>query len=282
MPSSTAHVTGAELRQAFGHFATGVTVVTARDGSGSPWGTTANAVSSVSLDPPLILVCFARESLTLAAIRDTGAFAVNVLAEGQRDLSHAFAGRGAAGDWERVTVPGHEGSPRLRGVLALLDCTVEHRLPGGDHEIVVGRVREAAAGRDVAPLVFYRGGYAALGAPIPPPEAEPVRTRLPSRHGDFTVIALEAAGDQVVALVHGDPGAHADPLVHTHAGCLLGEALGSLLCGCRSELDAKLAAVRERGAGVVLYAKATAACGARREVDPAAAARLLREAGVPA
>ena len=278
MPPSTAQVTGAELRQAIGHFATGVTVVTARDASGSPWGTTANAVSSVSLDPPLILVCFGRDSLTLAAIHETQAFAVNVLGAGQRELSHAFAGRGAAGDWERVTVPGHAGSPRLRGVIAVLDCAVEHRLPGGDHEIVVGRVVEAETAGPAEPLLFYRGAYAGLGAPVP---ERALRTRLPTRHGDFEVVA---ADDHAVALVHGDPAAHPSPLVRTHAGCLLGEALGSLLCDCRAVLDAKLEEVRAHGAGVVLYAKPSAmappACGARREIDPATAARLLEAAGV--
>jgi flavin reductase (DIM6/NTAB) family NADH-FMN oxidoreductase RutF len=155
----------ADFRNAMGHFATGVTVVTSVNADGEPVGTTANAVSSLSLDPPLVLVCFDRSSLTLEAVRSHGAFAVNVLAAPQRHLSANFARRGLAAAWDEVRHrPGPTGSPRLEGVLAALECTVEHYLPGGDHEIVIGRVRdvETSAG-DAAPLVFWRGGYASLG-----------------------------------------------------------------------------------------------------------------------
>ena len=155
----------ADFRRAMGRFATGVTVVTSVDAAGQPVGTTANAVSSLSLDPPLVLVCFDRSSQTLAAVRGHGAFAVNVLAAPQRNLSANFARRGLAAAWDEVQHrPGPTGSPRLAGVLAALECTVEHYLPGGDHEIVVGRVRDVeTTGDDAAPLVFWRGGYASLG-----------------------------------------------------------------------------------------------------------------------
>ena len=158
-------VSAADFRHAIGHFATGVTVVTSVDADGQPVGTTANAVSSLSLDPPLVLVCFDRSSQTLAAVRGHGAFAVNVLAAPQRHLSANFARRGLAAAWDDVQHrPGLTGSPRLAGVLAALECTVEHYLPGGDHEIVVGRVRDVeTTGDDAAPLVFWRGGYASLG-----------------------------------------------------------------------------------------------------------------------
>jgi flavin reductase (DIM6/NTAB) family NADH-FMN oxidoreductase RutF len=155
-----------DFRHAIGHFATGVTVVTSIAADGQPVGTTANAVSSLSLDPTLVLVCFDRASLTLEAVRAHGAFVVNVLAAPQRHLSVNFAHRGLAAAWEGVRHrPGPTGSPRLDGVLAALECTVEHRLPGGDHEIVVGRVREVeTAEGDVAPLLYWRGAYASLGA----------------------------------------------------------------------------------------------------------------------
>ena len=111
---------------------------------GEPVGTTANAVCSLSLDPPLILVCFDRSSLTLAAVRSHGAFAINVLAAPQQHLSANFARRGVAAVWEGVRHrPGRTGSPRLADVLATLECTVEYQVPGGDHEILVGRVRHA-------------------------------------------------------------------------------------------------------------------------------------------
>src|SRR5579862_2063887 len=93
-------VPAAEFRAAMGHFATGVTVVTSVDADGAPVGTTANAVTSLSLDPPLILVCFDLTSVTLAAIRARGAFAVNVLAAEQEHLSSGFARRGLAAAWD--------------------------------------------------------------------------------------------------------------------------------------------------------------------------------------
>jgi flavin reductase (DIM6/NTAB) family NADH-FMN oxidoreductase RutF len=160
-------VTPAALRHAMGHFATGVTVITSVDADGRPVGTTANAISSLSLDPPLLLVCFDRSSQTLAAIETHGAFAVNVLAAPQEDLSANFARRGLAADWDGVPHrPGLTGSPRLHGVLATLECAVEHRLPGGDHEIVIGRVRHAQAGDgEAAPLLFWRGKYVSLKQP---------------------------------------------------------------------------------------------------------------------
>ena len=158
-------VTPAELRHVMGHFATGVTVITSVAPDGRPVGSTANAVSSLSLDPPLLLACFDQSSQTLAAIAAHGAFAVNILAAPQRELSANFARSGRAAGWDGVPhLPGLTGSPRLHGVLATLECTVEHRLPGGDHEIVVGRVRTAVTGDgEGTPLLFWRGRYASLG-----------------------------------------------------------------------------------------------------------------------
>lgn len=164
MEEPAAGITEAEFRYAMGHFATGVSVVTSVGPDGAPVGTTASAVTSLSLDPPLVLVCFDRASLTLHAIAAHGAFAVNVLAAPQRHLSARFARRGLTATWDGVRHrPGRTGSPRLEGVLATLECTVEHRLPGGDHEIVVGRVRAVETGADAAaPLLYWRGGYASL------------------------------------------------------------------------------------------------------------------------
>ena len=159
-----AEVSPAELREAMGHFATGVTVITSVDACGDPVGTTANAVTSLSLDPPLVLVCFDLNSSTLAAIRGHGAFAVNVLGHRQRHLSANFARRGLSAAWDEVTHHrGPTGSPRLADVIAVIECTVEHALPGGDHEIVIGRVRHVATGgEDGTPLLFWRGRYASI------------------------------------------------------------------------------------------------------------------------
>jgi flavin reductase (DIM6/NTAB) family NADH-FMN oxidoreductase RutF len=159
-----AGLAAADFRHAIGHFATGVTVVTSVGPDGEPVGTTANAVSSLSLDPPLILVCFDRSSVTLEAICAHGAFAVNVLAAPQQHLSANFARRGLAAAWDGVAHRrGPTGSPLLTGVLAALECTVADRLAGGDHEIIVGRVQEVeTSSADAAPLLFWRGSYASL------------------------------------------------------------------------------------------------------------------------
>src|ERR1700743_2215662 len=159
-----AQVSPAQLREAMGHFATGVTVVTSGGAPGEPVGTTANAVTSLSLEPPLVLVCFDLGSATLAAIRGHGAFAVNVLGYRQRHLSANFARRGLAAAWEGVTHHrGLTGSPRLADVIAVIECTVEHALPGGDHEIIVGRVRHAETTAESAtPLLFWRGQYTSI------------------------------------------------------------------------------------------------------------------------
>src|SRR6201995_2737867 len=168
VPAATG-VTAAELREAMGLFATGVTVVTSVDSDGQPVGTTANAVTSLSLDPPLVLVCFDLGSVTLRAIRGHGAFVVNVLAAPQQHLSRNFARRGFAAAWDGVRHRrGPTGSPRLEDVLAVLECTVEHSLPGGDHEIIVGPGRHAETSTPPGPrLLFFRGSYRPLTAPSP-------------------------------------------------------------------------------------------------------------------
>jgi flavin reductase (DIM6/NTAB) family NADH-FMN oxidoreductase RutF len=161
-------VSPAELRDAMGQFVTGVTVVTSIDSDGAPVGTTANAVTSLSLDPPLVLVCFDLSSATLRAVRGHGAFVVNVLAAPQRHLSANFARRGLAAAWDGVRHRrGPTGSPRLDDVLAVVECTVEHSMPGGDHEIIVGRVRHVETSGHGTPLVFWRGRYTSLGGPLP-------------------------------------------------------------------------------------------------------------------
>ena len=159
-------ISPALVRHALGHFATGVTVVTSRGSDGTPVGTTASAVSSLSLEPPLLLVCLERSSQTLAAIREHCAFAINVLGEGQRHLSANFARRGADATWHEVGYRVSEtGNPHMHGVLAVLDCRLERCFDGGDHEIVIGRLSALhQSSDDLAPLLHYRGNYASLRA----------------------------------------------------------------------------------------------------------------------
>jgi 3,4-dihydroxy-2-butanone 4-phosphate synthase len=152
------------IRQVMGHFATGVTVVTARDGAGAPVGTTVNAVSSVSLRPALLLVCLARDSLTLEAARASGRFGLNVLAAEQRHHSVRFAAKGDGSQAEEVEFDDHHaGVPVLPGSLATVACRVEAIHTAGDHEIVVGQVLATdLADAASPPLLFFRGSYAEL------------------------------------------------------------------------------------------------------------------------
>ena len=152
------------VRHALGHFATGVTVVTSRAPDGAPIGTTASAVSSLSLSPPLLLVCLDRSSETLAAICSHGGFAINVLADRQQHLSANFARRGSAATWDEVRYRlAPAGNPHLDDVLAVLDCRLERRLDGGDHEILVGAVVAVVhGGDDASPLLHFRGDYTSL------------------------------------------------------------------------------------------------------------------------
>jgi 3-hydroxy-9,10-secoandrosta-1,3,5(10)-triene-9,17-dione monooxygenase reductase component len=149
----------ARFRQVLGHFCTGVTVVTGLDGD-EPMGFTAQSFSSVSLDPPLVLVCPAKSSSSWPRIRAGGAFCVNVLAEDQEAVCRAFATRG--GDKFReigwTPAPG-TGSPVLTGALAWIDCRLEDEHDAGDHVIAVGRVLDMGVPAESRPLLFYRGGY---------------------------------------------------------------------------------------------------------------------------
>jgi 3,4-dihydroxy-2-butanone 4-phosphate synthase len=156
--------TGRLMRDVMGHFATGVSVVTARDSGGVPVGTTANAISSVSLDPPLLLACLAKNSETLAAIRETGRFAVNILAAEQRHHSDRFAKKGAAVSAHEVEFDDHDfGVPILPGALATIVCEVEAIHEAGDHEIVIGDARHLYHREPgTEPLLFYRGSYSQL------------------------------------------------------------------------------------------------------------------------
>ena len=148
-----------EFRDAVGRFTTGVAVVTAA-GPDGPAGLTTNAFSSLSLDPPLVLVCFDHGSRTLAVVRETRRFAVNVLRAGDEDLARLFAGKVPHPDKvAAVTHTGEHGVPVLDTALAWIVCDLEALHPGGDHDIGVGRV--TALGHDPAgrPLVFHAGAY---------------------------------------------------------------------------------------------------------------------------
>jgi 3-hydroxy-9,10-secoandrosta-1,3,5(10)-triene-9,17-dione monooxygenase reductase component len=155
------------LRDAMGRFATGVTVVTTLDAEGEPQGATANAFSSVSLDPPLILVCLAHTSRTLAALREHGSFAVNVLASDHDELARAFARSANETAWSDLEHgPGPSGSPLLDGVHAAIDCRVFAVYPGGDHDIVVGEVQHVRVEDDPGDaLLWFRSTFGSVRDP---------------------------------------------------------------------------------------------------------------------
>ncbi|WP_406269458.1 flavin reductase family protein [Streptomyces sp. NBC_00191] len=153
-----------EFRRALGHFATGVTVVTAYDEMG-PAGFACQSFASLSLDPPLIAFMVARRSTTWPRIAGAGAFCVNVLGAHQGELCRGFAVSGAdkfAGvPYDRAPAT---GSPRLESVPAWIDCTIQAVHTGGDHLIVVGRVAALGAADEAAPLLFHRGKFGRFSA----------------------------------------------------------------------------------------------------------------------
>ncbi|HEU4701309.1 MAG TPA: flavin reductase family protein [Conexibacter sp.] len=149
-------------RTVFGHFATGVAVVTVA-GSAGEGGLTANAVCSVSLDPLLALVCFEQSARTLPLVRDAGRFAVNVLRAGGEDVARVFASK--VPEAEKVRSVPHRleaGMPILDAALAWIVCDVRELIPAGDHEIAIGEV-VAMDVADGEPLLWYRGAYRTLG-----------------------------------------------------------------------------------------------------------------------
>lgn len=148
-----------QVRTVIGHFATGVTVVTTRCADGQPIGTTVNAVSSVSLEPPLLLVCLAEGSETLTALRDSSHFAINILAADQRHHPDRFAARGDLARPHEIEFAKHPlGVPTLPGSLATIACRVEAIHAAHDHQIVIGEALDlTSVGEAAEPLLFYRG-----------------------------------------------------------------------------------------------------------------------------
>lgn len=146
------------LRDAFGAFLTGVTVVTTFNEEGAPIGFTANSFTSVSLDPPLLLVCLAKTSRNYAALTGAPGFGVNILSEGQKDVSNTFArpveDRFASVDWQR----GPHGAPVFSDVAAWFDCAKHELVDAGDHVILIGRV-EGFENSGKTGLGYARGGY---------------------------------------------------------------------------------------------------------------------------
>jgi 3-hydroxy-9,10-secoandrosta-1,3,5(10)-triene-9,17-dione monooxygenase reductase component len=165
--ASAPEVDHPRYREVLGRFVTGVTVVTTLDEAQDPpqpWGTTVNAFSAVSIEPPLVLVSIGRERSILPIIARQGRFAVNILPEGSQELSDCFAGapsrrpRSAFCDAEYRA--GRLGVPILEAAIAHLECEVERQVEAGDHVLYIARVA-ALRTHDVhgLPLLYYRGRY---------------------------------------------------------------------------------------------------------------------------
>lgn len=155
-------ITKEAFRAVMGSFAAGVTVVTTTDAAGARWGLTATAFSSLSMDPPLCLVCLDKRTASLPAFLEKRGFAVNILRAGEVELSNRFASRNeekfAVGSW---TAGEATGAPVLADAIASMECGVHEVLEGGDHLILVGALlRVTVAEGD--PLLYFRGGYADL------------------------------------------------------------------------------------------------------------------------
>ena len=153
------------LRAMMGRFATGVTVVAARHGPLLA-GMTANAIASISIDPPLMMASISRRAETHRAIIGSHAFAVSVLADDQRELAECFAQPTTAAKLTRFCdAPWHEaetGSPILEGALAYFDCRLTARVDGGDHAVFLGEIVAAGYRDDARPLLWYASGYRTL------------------------------------------------------------------------------------------------------------------------
>ena len=148
------------FRAVLGRFASGVTIVTVRGANGRDYGMTVSAFSSVSLEPPLVMVCIGEDSSLKPMIADATHYGVSILASDQEPLSRRFAAHGERFDGVGFT-RGENGMALIDGALAFMECRIVARHRSGDHTIVIGEV-EAASVADQRPLLYYRGGYAQL------------------------------------------------------------------------------------------------------------------------
>ena len=157
-------VTGDLFKQALGNWGSGVTIVATSGHEGRPYGLTVSSFASVSLDPPLILVCLDNRISGLQAFKDAGKFSVSVLCESQADLSTLFARKDSERPAELYTF-GKTGVPFIRGSLVAIECQTHAIYPGGDHQILLGQVEAVefgAAKEGTGPLLYFRGKYGKL------------------------------------------------------------------------------------------------------------------------
>lgn len=159
---STVHPT--EFRTLLSRFASGVTVVSTIDAAGRPHGMTVSAFSSLSAEPPLVLVCIDAQATMCTLLGTAPSFSVNILDEAQQELSRRFADTAMELRFDGVPwQPGAGGVPLLAGAHATIECRRTATFPGGDHIILVGEVVGGHVGEATQPLLYHRGGYGRLG-----------------------------------------------------------------------------------------------------------------------
>ena len=168
------------FRNVAGHFASGVTIITT-ESDGGLFGTTASAVASLSMDPPMMLVCLNRSSSTHDAIRERGRFAVNILALEQRDFATRFATKSADKFRDVPYIRSERGLPLIEGALASIECRVADTAPGGTHTVFIGEVLDAQS-RPGEPLAYYRGQFGSLERILEASSYESVRELVLRRH----------------------------------------------------------------------------------------------------
>ena len=260
-----------DLRRALGTFATGVTVVTTLDAHGAPRGFTANSFTSVSLEPALILVCIAKSASSCPVFRQAESFAVNILAEHQRDVSTLFSSPGgdrfASLEWTtRAT-----GCPVIEGVVAWFDCRMHEVVDAGDHYILIGRIVDYGYSTS-RPLGYCRGAYVAFGL-----EQQAVRVA-EEDHGTRLLALIE---HQQAILFERDS---SDGALTLPSATRIGDALddGSLLnrvkaAGVDAELSFLFAVYEDPQSGThtIVYR------GEARRVDARAADALVPFAKIP-
>ena len=218
-----------DLRRAFGNFATGVTIVTTVDADDVPAGFTANSFTSVSIDPPLLLVSIAKSAYGCDIFTTARGFAVNILAQDQRELSNQFARAGADKFADQVWHAGISGSPVIDNVVAWFDCEHHEQVDAGDHIILIGRVLQYSYNTH-APLGFCRGAYVSFG--LTPPMLQMVASP-----GRLRVGAIIESDGKILLERNPDSGQLLPPAADNVGDAGIADSLLGKLAGAGIEVD---------------------------------------------
>ena len=227
--SNEAEFDARDLRRAFGNFATGVTIVTTVDADDVPAGFTANSFTSVSIDPPLLLVSIAKSAYGCDIFTTARGFAVNILAQDQRELSNRFARAGADKFADQVWHAGISGSPVIDNVVAWFDCEHHEQVDAGDHIILIGRVLQYSYNTH-APLGFCRGAYVSFG--LTPPMLQMVASP-----GRLRVGAIIESDGKILLERNPDSGQLLPPAADNVGDAGIADSLLGKLAGAGIEVD---------------------------------------------